>query len=93
MLQYQINPHFLYNTLNIMSSIARLHEIPYIPDISESLSGIFFYNVKGGQVASLQEELDNLQNYIRIQRIRFPEKVSDAAAGGECDQSWNRGET
>lgn len=43
MLQYQINPHFLYNTLNIMSSIARLHEIPYIPDISESLSGIFFY--------------------------------------------------
>ena len=74
MLQYQINPHFLYNTLNIMSSIARLHEIPYIPDISESLSGIFFYNVKGGQVASLQEELDNLQNYIRIQRIRFPEK-------------------
>ncbi len=74
MLQYQINPHFLYNTLNIMSSIARLHEIPYISDISESLSRIFFYNVKGGQVVSLQDELDNLQNYIRIQRIRFPEK-------------------
>lgn len=74
MLQYQINPHFLYNTLNIMSSIARLHGIPYISDISESLSRIFFYNVKGGQVASLGDELDNLENYIRIQRIRFPEK-------------------
>ncbi len=74
MLQYQINPHFLYNTLNIMSSIARLHEIPYISDISESLSRIFSYNVKGGQVVTLQQELDNLQNYIRIQMIRFPEK-------------------
>ncbi len=74
MLQYQINPHFLYNTLNVVSSIARLHEIPYIPDISESLSRIFSYNVKGGQVVTLQQELDNLQNYIRIQMIRFPEK-------------------
>lgn len=74
MLQYQINPHFLYNTLNIMSAIARLNEIPYISDISESLSKLFFYNVKGGQIVTLREELDNLQNYIRIQMIRFPEK-------------------
>lgn len=76
MLQYQINPHFLYNTLNIMSAIARLNEIPYIPDISESLSKIFYYNVKGGQIVTLQEELDNLQNYLRIQMIRFPEKFT-----------------
>lgn len=74
MLQYQINPHFLYNTLNTMSAIARLHESPYISDISESLSKIFYYNVKGGQIATLQEELDNLQHYIRIQTIRFPGK-------------------
>ncbi|MCI7813215.1 MAG: sensor histidine kinase [Robinsoniella sp.] len=74
MLQYQINPHFLYNTLNTMSAIARLNDIPYIPDISESLSKIFYYNVKGGEIVTLQEELENLQNYIRIQMIRFPEK-------------------
>ncbi len=74
MLQYQVNPHFLYNTLNTISAIARLYDTPYISEVSESLSRLFSYSVKGGQEAALGEELDSLRNYIHIQKVRFPEK-------------------
>lgn len=74
MLQYQINPHFLYNTLNIISALAKLNGVEQISEISESLSKIFHYNVKGGQLVILQDELKNLQYYQQIQMIRFPEK-------------------
>lgn len=74
MLQYQINPHFLYNTLNIISALARLNGISQISEISESLSRIFHYNVKGGQLVKVKEELEYLQYYQRIQTIRFPGK-------------------
>lgn len=74
MLQYQINPHFLYNTLNIVSALARLNGVSQISEISESLSRIFHYNVKGGQLVKMKEELEYLQYYQRIQTIRFPEK-------------------
>ncbi|MDE6184280.1 MAG: histidine kinase, partial [Lachnospiraceae bacterium] len=67
-------PPVIYTRLVGGSGTCGKETVPYISDISESLSRIFFYNVKGGQVVSLQDELDNLQNYIRIQRIRFPEK-------------------
>ncbi len=74
MLQYQINPHFLYNTLNIVSALARLNGVSQISEISESLSRIFHYNVKGGQLVKVKEELEYLQYYQRIQTIRFPGK-------------------
>lgn len=45
MLQYQINPHFLYNTLNIVSALAKLNGIDEISEISECLSHIFHYNI------------------------------------------------
>lgn len=74
MLQYQINPHFLYNTLNIVSALARLNGVGQISEISENLSRIFHYNVKGRQIVKLKDELTNLQCYQQIQMVRFPEK-------------------
>ena len=74
MLQYQINPHFLYNTLNIVSALAKLNGIEEISEISESLSHIFHYNVKGGNIVQLKMELENLQCYVKIQSLRFPGK-------------------
>lgn len=74
MLQYQINPHFLYNTLNVISALAKLNGIEQISMISESLSKIFHYNVKGGQLVRLEDELKSLQYYQQIQMIRFPDK-------------------
>lgn len=74
MLQYQINPHFLYNTLNIVSALAKLNGVDEISEISECLSHIFHYNVKGGNIVQLKKELENLQCYVKIQSMRFPGK-------------------
>jgi len=72
MLQFQINPHFLYNALNTVTAIARLEEIEEIPAITESLSDMFRYNIKGTDFVTLKDEVIQLKNYIRIQSIRFP---------------------
>ena len=72
MLQFQINPHFLYNALNTVSAIARLEEIEEIPAITESLSDMFRYSIKGTDFVTLKDEVVQLKNYIRIQSIRFP---------------------
>jgi len=72
MLQFQINPHFLYNALNTVTAIARLEEIEEIPAITESLSDMFRYNIKGTDFVTVKDEVIQLKNYIRIQSIRFP---------------------
>lgn len=74
MLQFQINPHFLYNSLNTVSAIARLRDIEEIPQITESLSDMFRYNIKGSDFVSLRDELTQLKNYLNIQNIRFPNR-------------------
>lgn len=74
MLQFQINPHFLYNALNTISSIAQLQEVEYIPEISESLSNMFRYNISEKQIVTVREELKQTENYMCIQKIRFPER-------------------
>lgn len=74
MLQMQINPHFLYNTLNLISSIAVLEDIPSIYTISDNLSHMFRYNIKGSNIVKLQDEIDHIKKYISIQEFRFPNK-------------------
>lgn len=74
MLQFQINPHFLYNALNTISAIAKLENIDYIPQISANLSDMFRYNISGNDIVTIQEELDHTLNYMNIQMIRFPNR-------------------
>lgn len=74
MLQFQINPHFLYNALNTISSIAILENVEYIPEIANSLSDMFRYNIKGSNIVTVGEELVQLKNYMNIQNIRFPDR-------------------
>ena len=74
MLQFQINPHFLYNTLNTISSIAALEGIDEISRISDNLSNMFQYNIKGRDIVPLKDEIRHVQNYMGIQTIRFPGK-------------------
>lgn len=73
MLQLQINPHFLYNALNTISSIAQLQDVDYIPEIAAGLSDMFRYNIDGREIVALREEITQTKNYIGIQKIRFPE--------------------
>ncbi|SFM43559.1 two-component system, sensor histidine kinase YesM [Paenibacillus sp. 1_12] len=74
MLQAQINPHFLYNTLNTINSIAELHRIVPISVMTKSLSNMYRYNVKSKNHVTIQSELEQIKNYIHIQQIRFLNK-------------------
>jgi two-component system sensor histidine kinase YesM len=73
MLQNQINPHLLYNTLDIMKSIAFLENITKIETIAGNLADIYRYTTKySEQEVTLREELEQLEKYIEIIHIRFP---------------------
>lgn len=76
MLQAQINPHFLYNTLNLISSIADLEGVEKISTISNSLSDMFRYNIKGKDIVAVKDEIEQIRNYLTIQELRFPDKFS-----------------
>jgi two-component system sensor histidine kinase YesM len=74
-LELQINPHFLYNTLETIYSIAYLNNIPEIATISQSLSQLFRYSISYGKFqATLADELYHTTNYINIQKIRHGDK-------------------
>lgn len=76
MLQFQINHHFLYNTLNIIKSLANIHNVPEIETISLCMSDLLRYNLERFPVALLKEELQQISRYMTIQNIRFPGKFT-----------------
>lgn len=74
MLQFQINHHFLYNTLNVIKSLADIHNIPEIEKIAVCMSDLLRYNLEKFPIAHLEEELQQVNRYLTIQNIRFPGK-------------------
>jgi two-component system sensor histidine kinase YesM len=73
-LQAQINPHFLYNTLNTMSCIGEIHNLEEITVISKALADMFKYSIDGYGYTELQDELFHIQSYLTIVEIRFPDR-------------------
>jgi two-component system sensor histidine kinase YesM len=73
-LQSQINPHFLYNTLECMRSIAAVYESQEIVDISTAMADIFRYNIKANNLVTFAEELEIIKSYLKIMELRFPDK-------------------
>lgn len=75
-LQNQINPHFLYNTLESIRGDALMIGADEIADITEALSVFFRYSITNTKnMATLAEELDNVDNYFIIQKYRFEDKL------------------
>ncbi|MBD2868643.1 sensor histidine kinase [Paenibacillus arenilitoris] len=71
-LQGQINPHFLYNTLDIIRSIAFMEEVPRIEKIAGNLASFFRYSAKLEPLeVTLREEIEHLSKYLEIVDIRF----------------------
>ncbi|WP_309122360.1 histidine kinase [Paenibacillus sp.] len=71
-LQYQINPHFLYNTLEIVNSHAIVEDVPVISRIVQSLARIFRYSVENhAKTVPLPVELSHMKDYLDIQSERF----------------------
>jgi two-component system sensor histidine kinase YesM len=76
-LHSQINPHFLYNTLDSINAIAVIEEIPLLARMAKMLSDMFRYSISSGeQIVPLQEELQQVIRYIEIQQIRYDDKFS-----------------
>lgn len=74
-LQNQINPHFLYNTLETIRGQAIIDDNYKVADMTETLARYFRYNIsKNKDDVTLEQELDNIQNYIKIHQYRFPER-------------------
>lgn len=71
-LQAQINPHFLYNTLDSIKWLAVLQNMNNIADMCTSLINLLKYNLaQPGTLTTLSDEVENLKNYIRIQKFRY----------------------
>ncbi len=76
-LQSQINPHFLYNTLESIRGQAILEGVDEIADMTEALSAFFRYSIsQRGNIVTLEDELKNVDNYFAIQQYRFYDKFS-----------------
>ncbi|MFC5402769.1 cache domain-containing sensor histidine kinase [Cohnella soli] len=67
----QINPHFLYNTLETLKGMAVDEGAAKTMGMAKSLGRIFRYSVKGADIVSLREELDIVESYVQIQQSRF----------------------
>lgn len=73
-LRSQINPHFLYNTLESLKGLAAESGNKEIVKFTKALSSIFKYSLKGEAEVPLSEELKIIKNYIYIQHIRFADR-------------------
>ncbi|OLS39251.1 sensor histidine kinase [Bacillus sp. MRMR6] len=76
-LQSQINPHFLFNTLNTLSKKAYLEGSEETSDLLVSVAGLLRYNLKRlDRSVTLQEEVMVLKQYMDIQKARFTERLN-----------------
>ncbi len=76
LLKSQINPHFLFNTLNMIACMANLEEAGTTEKMISSLSTLFRYNLKTlEQIVPLEQELKAVQDYMYLQQMRFGSRL------------------
>jgi sensor histidine kinase YesM len=76
-LQNQINPHFLFNTLNTVSKMAYLEEAEHTSRLIESVAALLRYNLGGdlNKAATLRDEVAIVKEYFFIQQTRFGDRI------------------
>lgn len=76
LLQAQINPHFLFNTLNTISALAELESAPRTREVLDHMSHILRYNLKQNkEFVTLRAELETVTSYLLIQKTRFSRRL------------------
>ncbi|MCD7817921.1 MAG: sensor histidine kinase [Lachnospiraceae bacterium] len=75
-LQMQINPHFLYNTLDTINWIARMNGVDQIGDLTYSLGNLMRYSLSKRDFVMIDEELKNLRNYVEIQNVSYAHRMT-----------------
>ncbi|MGP4038787.1 sensor histidine kinase [Gracilibacillus sp. D59] len=75
-LKMQIRPHFLYNTLESMRSLAEINDNRDIVEMATSLGSILRYSIKNHEkLVPIEKEIDFVHQYINIQRIMFADGI------------------
>ncbi len=75
-LQAQINPHFLFNSLNAGAQLAMMEDAEQTSIFIEKMADFFRYNVrKSEESATLAEELETVDNYVYILNVRFAGEI------------------
>ncbi|GLX69738.1 sensor histidine kinase [Paenibacillus glycanilyticus] len=73
-LQHQINPHFLYNTLEVIRSSALVHSADHTSDAIATLGALYRDIVKNENIIPLGSELNLLQKYLKIMEFKYPDR-------------------
>jgi signal transduction histidine kinase len=78
MLRYQINPHFLFNTLNAINSLLLLDDAPRARVMIQRLSEFLRYSLEGEAAAkvTLEEEIRSVRAYLEIESVRFEDRLA-----------------
>lgn len=77
LLKSQLNPHFLFNTLNMITRMAQLEEAPVTEEMLVAMSNLLRYSLRTTEpFAPLNQELKIVEDYMYIQKKRFGERVS-----------------
>jgi two-component system sensor histidine kinase YesM len=88
-LQAQINPHFLYNTLDVVSWMARRRDADDVARIVAALSSMMRYSISSSESATVESEINHVRQYLTIQSARFKDRfcvqwsIDDATLGAE----------
>ena len=76
MMQAQLNPHFLCNTLDTMKWISKINQVPQVALMSTNLADILRFCISPEEFVELRRELEILGRYVEIQRIRLSDSFT-----------------
>ena len=76
MMQAQLNPHFLYNTLDTMKWLGVTHHVPQIAELASDLATILRAGISGDEIITVEQELELIDRYLAIQSIRFEDRFT-----------------
>lgn len=76
LLKNQIQPHFLFNTLNVIAGMANLEDAHTTEKMTKALSNLFRYNLKTPDIyVALSKEIKVLEDYMYLQQMRFGSRI------------------
>ncbi len=76
-LRNQMNPHFLFNTLNVIGGMANLEDAEVTEKMIKALSNLFRYNLRNeAQEIPLEQEIKVVEDYLYLQKMRFGERIT-----------------
>ncbi len=76
MMQAQLNPHFLYNTLDSIKWLGVTNGVPQVAAVASGLAVLLRAGISGDRLITLERELELLEKYLDIQSLRFEDRFA-----------------